>query len=164
MELQDISLEDLPLYESLYCDPRMMEHLGDAWPKERMPQKLRDVVASVEAGTAWVFKIIAKEYPERAAGSVCIWENTWQGERINEIGWMVLPEFQGRGLATQAVRALLDKAQRKGRWDVIHAFPPTPNAASNNICRKMGFTRIEECGLEWAGRLLRCNHWRLKLH
>lgn len=128
-----------------------------------MPQKLRSVVASVENGTAWVFKIIADEDSTRAAGTVCIWENSWRGERINEIGWMILPEFQGRGLATQAVRAILDKAQAERRWNVVHAFPSIDNAASNSICRKMGFSMLEECDLEWAGHNLRCNHWRLDL-
>jgi RimJ/RimL family protein N-acetyltransferase len=164
MELQTISLDDLPLYESIHCDPRMMAHLGGAWPKEQMPQKLRNNVASVEAGTAWIFKIIADENSVCAAGSVCIWENSWRGERINEIGWMILPPFQGRGLATKAVRAILDKAQSERRWDIIHAFPSTGNAASNSICRKIGFSLIEECNLEWAGHILRCNHWRLDLY
>jgi RimJ/RimL family protein N-acetyltransferase len=141
----------------------MMAHLGGAWPKERMPQKLRDNLAHVEAGTAWIFKIIADEDSNCAAGSVCIWENSWQGERINEIGWMILPSYQGRGLGAQAVRAILDKAQSERRWDVIHAFPGISNTASNSICRKMGFSMIEECAIEWAGHILQCNHWRLDL-
>ena len=33
------------------------------------------------------------------------------GEVINEIGWMVLPEFQGRGLGRSATDAILDKAR-----------------------------------------------------
>lgn len=164
MELQNISPDDLSLYESLYCDPRMMAHLGGVWPKERMPQKLRSVLETVEAGTAWVFKIIPDEDAASAAGIVCIWENSWRGESIDEIGWMILPAFQGRGLATKAVRAILDKARSERRWNVIRAFPSTINAPSNAICRKMGFSFIEECDLEWDGHTLRCNHWRLDLH
>lgn len=164
MELQNLSLDDLPLYESIFCDPRMMAHLGGAWPKELLPQKLKNNVASIEAGTAWIFKIIADGDSVCAAGSVCIWENSWQDESINEIGWMILPSFQGRGLGTQAVRAILDKAQAERRWDVIHAFPSTTNIASNSICRKIRFSLLEECDLEWAGRAFRCNHWRLDLY
>jgi RimJ/RimL family protein N-acetyltransferase len=164
MELQNISTSDLYLYESFYCDPRMMAHLGGPWPKEEMPQKLRRDVESVESGRAWVFKIIPDEASgSAAAGSVCIWENSWRGESINERGWMILSPFQGRGLASEAVRAILDKALAEGRWRVIHAFPSTTNPPSNAICRKMGFSLIEECDLEYAGHRLRCNHWRLDL-
>jgi RimJ/RimL family protein N-acetyltransferase len=164
MQLLNISLDDLPLYESFYCDPRMMAHLGGAWPSETMPEKLRRDMERVESGSAWIFKIIPDEDEPLAAGTVCIWEHSWRGEAISEIGWMILPAFQGRGLGTKAVRAILDKARSEKRWDnVIHAFPSINNVPSNGICQKMGFSRIEECDLEYAGHVLRCNHWRLEL-
>lgn len=163
MELRNITHDDLSLYESLLCDPLMMAHLGGPFSRERMPQKLKRDVESVEADRAWIFKIIPDEDANRAAGSVCIWENSWRNESINEIGWMVLPEFQGRGLATKAVRTILDMAQTEKRWTVVHAFPSTTNAASNAICRRMGFSLLEEIDLEYAGHMLRCNHWQIDL-
>ncbi len=163
MKLQSISTNDLLLYESFYCNPDMMKHLGNPWHKERMPQKLQRDVETVESGRAWIFKIIPDEDSGAAAGTVCIWEHTWNDESINEIGWMVLPQFQRRGLATQAVLAILDKARTEQRWNVIHAFPATANVASNAICRKTGFSKMEECDLEWSGSILHCTHWRTDL-
>jgi RimJ/RimL family protein N-acetyltransferase len=163
MELRNLSLDDLSLYERLHCDSQMMAHLGGPWPKERLPEKLKRDVATVEAGTGWIFKIISEEDSVGAVGSVCIWKHVWRNESINEIGWMILTPFQGRGLATKAVRAILDRARSEKRWDVVQAFPTTTNAASNAICRKMGFSLSEEVDLEYAGHMLRCNHWRLDL-
>ena len=41
--------------------------------------------------------------PDVVAGSVTLWSHDEEdGEPVTEIGWMVLPEFQGRGLATRA--------------------------------------------------------------
>ncbi|MGE5334441.1 MAG: GNAT family N-acetyltransferase, partial [Nitrososphaerota archaeon] len=37
-----------------------------------------------------------------AVGSVGYWENSWHGEDIYEIGWLVLTAFQGRGIASAA--------------------------------------------------------------
>lgn len=76
---------------------------------------------------------------------------------------MILTQFQGRGLGGRAVRAVLDKARLERRWGVVHAFLSTTNAASNAICRKAGFSIIEEVDLEIAGHMLRCNHWRFDL-
>jgi RimJ/RimL family protein N-acetyltransferase len=163
MELQTITPDDLPLYESFYCDPRMMAHLGGPWSRERMPQKLLRDVETVLSGRAWVFKVIPEGGAGRAAGTVSVWENSWRGEAVNELGWMILPQFQGRGLATRAVRAVLDKALSERRWDVVHAFPSVTNPPSNALCRKTGFSLVGECDLEWDGRVLRCNHWRLDL-
>jgi RimJ/RimL family protein N-acetyltransferase len=156
-------MDDLPLYEKIHCDPQMMEHLGGPLPREGLAEKLQRDVASTEAGETRVFVIVPGEDDGTAAGTVSIWKHASHGQSINEIGWMVLPPFQGRGLGSEAVRSVLRKARSEGRWDVVHAFPPVANARSNAMCRKMGFSKIEERDYEFRGRVLRCNHWQLDL-
>lgn len=156
-------MDDLPLYERLATDPVTMAELGGPLPREGLSDKLRGIVEDVEAGRVWYCAIVPDGQPAVEAGMVCIWNQDWEGEPINEIGWMVLPSFQGRGLATEAVRALLDRARAEGRWGVIHASPGITNGASNTICRKTGFSLVGERDIEYAGRTLRCNHWRLDL-
>jgi hypothetical protein len=76
---------------------------------------------------------------------------------------MILPEFQNRGIASQAVRAVLEKARVERKFGQIHAFPAVTNGPSNKICEKNGFTNLGECEVEFAGWGLRCNHWRIGL-
>jgi RimJ/RimL family protein N-acetyltransferase len=163
VELRPIEIGDLALYESIHCDPAMMEHLGGPLPREGLAEKLQRDAATTAAGETWVLKLILDEDRGTAAGTVSIWERTWEGRRINEIGWMVLPAFQGRGLGSEAVRAVLEKARREKRWDVVHAFPSVTNGASNAICQKMGFSNLGERDFSFHGRPLRCNIWRLDL-
>jgi RimJ/RimL family protein N-acetyltransferase len=163
MELRNLGLDDLPLYESIHCDPRMMEHLGGPLPREGLAEKLRRDVASTAAGETWILKIIPEPDTGTAAGTVVVWDHEIKGETFTEIGWMVLPEFQGRGLGSEAVRAVLRKARREGRWHVINAFPPVSNPASNAMCRTLGFSKIEEVDFQFRDRTLRCNHWQLDL-
>lgn len=163
MELRDISMEDLPMYERSLTDPDMMAHLGGPLPKEGLSEKLQGIVDEVEVGAIWFFVIVPEGEGGAGAGHICVWAHDWNGERINEIGWMVLPEFQGRGLATEALRSVLRKARSEGRWDVIHAFPSVTNAPSNVICRKTGFSKMGEVDINSWGGHLRCNHWRVDL-
>jgi RimJ/RimL family protein N-acetyltransferase len=163
MELRNISMDDLPLYESALTDPHMMSELGGPLPRQGLSEKLQGIIESVEAGTVWFYVIVPDDEGDAAAGTVCIWDHDWNGTPVTEIGWMVLPAFQGRGLASEAVRSVLRRARSESRWEVIHAFPAVTNAASNSICRRMGFSKIEECDFEYAGRVLRCNHWGLDL-
>ncbi len=94
------------------------------------------------------------------AGSVALWSHDEDGGApVTEIGWMVLPEFQGRGLAKQAVRMLLELARDDGRWGLVHAFPATTNTPSNGICRSLGFRFAGEREVTFAGRVLRSNDW-----
>jgi RimJ/RimL family protein N-acetyltransferase len=163
IELQDISLDDLELYEALRCDPEMMTALGGPQARAYMPEKLRRDVESVENGECWISKVIVGGDPDQVAGSVCIWPNTWRGEPISEVGWMILTSFQGRGIATEAVAALRQRARAELRWGVVHAFPATDNGPSNAICQKLGFSWIEECDLDWGEHKLASNHWQLRL-
>jgi RimJ/RimL family protein N-acetyltransferase len=86
------------------------------------------------------------------------------GEQISEIGWSVLPEFQGQGIAKRAVASVIDKAIRDGRWGAtLHAFPAISNIPSNAICKGLGFELLAERELIWSGALLKCNHWTFRL-
>ena len=163
MELRPIDLGDLWLYEAVHCDPLMMEHLGGPLPKEGLAEKLQRDVATTAAGETWVLKIIPDDEPDTAAGTVSIWDHVWKGDPITEIGWMVLPRFQGRGMGSEAVGLALSKARSERRWEVLHAFPNITNGPSNAICRKFGFINIGECEFEFRGRPIRGNHWRLDL-
>ncbi|OWP55972.1 MAG: hypothetical protein B2I17_08295 [Thermoplasmatales archaeon B_DKE] len=61
------------------------------------------------------------------------WETEWKGENGWETGWFVIPEFQGKGIATAAVRILIGQLARLNR-DPIFAYPSVNNEASNAMC------------------------------
>ncbi|WSK25446.1 GNAT family N-acetyltransferase [Streptomyces sp. NBC_01298] len=99
--------------------------------------------------------------PEVVAGTVTLWSHESDDGPTSEIGWMVLPEHQGRGLAKLAVRTLLEQARDEGRWGLVHAFPATGNGASNGICRSLGFRFVAGREVTFADRVLSTNHWAI---
>ena len=122
---------DLPLLERLLGDPAMMEHLGGP----ETPEKIADRQAKYEQRSDQ-FKIVTEG---EGVGWIGFWEMEWAGEKVYEMGWSVLPEFQGRGIAGQATALALEAARAEGRCRFVHASPSVDNAASNAICRKAGF-------------------------
>jgi RimJ/RimL family protein N-acetyltransferase len=160
VRLRDVELGDAGAYVRMRCDPVMMAELGGPLPREGIEDKVARDVQAAAAATDWIKMIVPDETaPEVVAGSVALWSREEDGEPISEIGWMVLPEFQGRGLGKQAVRMLLELARADGRWGLVHAFPATTNARSNGICRSLGFWFAGEREVTFAGRVLRTNHW-----
>ncbi|MEW2378305.1 GNAT family N-acetyltransferase [Micromonospora sp. NPDC047812] len=154
MLLRDVQPGDLDVYVRLRCDPAVMAELGGPQPRDRVTAQLRRDLETVRDGSAWI-KMIVPDDGAEAAGTVTLYSHGG----VSEIGWMVVPEHQGRGLAGRAVRAVLDLARADGRWGLVHAFPATTNAASNAICRSGGFVFVGEEQTEFAGRLFRTNHW-----
>ncbi|WEH31997.1 GNAT family N-acetyltransferase [Streptomyces sp. AM 4-1-1] len=164
MLLRDVEYGDVDAYVRMRCDPAMMVELGGPLPREGMEAKVQRDVQRATAGTDWTKMIVPDEAePGVVAGTVTLRPHgaDADAESISEIGWMVLPEFQGRGLGKQSVRMLLELARDDGRWGLIHAFPATSNAPSNGICRALGFRFLDEEDVPFAGRVLRTNHWAI---
>jgi RimJ/RimL family protein N-acetyltransferase len=163
MELRPWAEGDLWLIERLMGDPAMTEHLGGPESPEKLRERHERYCRIGESGTGRMFVIVVGPDWE-AAGSVGYWEREEQGQQVWETGWSVLPEFQGRGLATHATIAAADRARAEGKHRFMHAYPSVENGPSNAICRKAGFTFVGEVEFEFpVGHLMRCNDWVLDL-
>jgi RimJ/RimL family protein N-acetyltransferase len=165
VDLRPWSDGDLPLLERLMGDPAMTEHLGGPEATAKIRERHERYLRLGDSGKGRMFVIVVG--PQRlAAGSVGYWEKEWRGQRVWEIGWSVLPDFQGQGVATRATAAAVERARAEGPHRFIHAFPSVDNGPSNAICRKVGFTLQAEDAFEYppgSGHVMRCNDWRLDL-
>ena len=153
IELEPYGDTDLSLTQELELDPEVMRELGGPSAPARFPELHRIRVAD-----PLYFKIVADG---TAAGTVGVWAKAHHGAEIFETGWMVLPRFQRRGIASAGLQLLIARARSEPRIASINAFPPVTNTPSNALCRKSGFELLEEVEFIYAGRRLHCNHWKL---
>jgi RimJ/RimL family protein N-acetyltransferase len=161
--LQPWSERDLPLLQKLLGNAEMMEHLGGPESQEQILRRHQRYLHLPRSGTDHMFKVVWGP-DEAGVGSVGYWRKTWREQGVYEMGWLILPGYQGRGIATKAAAAAIEHARRAPTYRFMHAFPSVGNAASNAICRKLGFTLIEECQFEYPpGRSMTVNDWRLDL-
>ncbi len=163
VQLLPWSEDDLGLLQKLLGDPVMMKHLGGPESSEQILRRHQRYLRLQDSDTDRMFKVVWGP-KEEGVGSVGYWRKTWRDQSIYEMGWLILPEYQGRGIATEAAVAAIEQARQESRYPFMHAFPSVENAASNAICRKLGFTLVEECQVEYPpGRSMRVNDWRLDL-
>ena len=156
---------DLPLLERTLGDPIMMTHLGGPESAEKLRERHRKYIAMSIHSTAGCMFVITVGAESSSAGTIGYWEKDWDGQRAWETGWSVLPEFQGRGIATAATRLIIGLVARLRSHRYLYAFPSVSNHASNTICSKVGFTLLRESDFEYPrGSLMRCNIWQLDLH
>jgi RimJ/RimL family protein N-acetyltransferase len=123
------------LLQRLLGDPEMTRRIGG--PQSRSAIRARHeryLVADPEKHG--LFAITAGRAAE-AVGWVGYWESEWRGELVRECGWNLLPEAQGRGVATAAAALMIDDA-RTAAVTVICTpssrstmLPPTPSAAGS---------------------------------
>lgn len=141
----------------------MTRHLGGPEKPDKLAERHARYARGADAAEGPQFRIVDLRTGV-AVGWVGYWERTWKDEQVYEIGWSVLPRFQGRGIAGTATAQTIAVARFGGKHRFFHAFPSVDNAPSNAICRKLGFTIVEEVSFENPrGSFMRCNDWRLDL-
>ena len=134
----------------------MMAHLGGIESEEQIERRHARFLSSPNMFTVREGDVVV--------GSVGFWEKTWLDQEVYETGWMILPQYGGRGLATAAALEIVALARKEARFRFLHAFPNVENAASNAVCRKAGFTNQGEHTFEYPkGHFMRCNDWRVDL-
>lgn len=155
--------DDLPVLEQTLGDPESMTYLGGPESPEQLVARNAKFAALPSTGAGEMFTIVDDDTGEKL-GSVGYWDKEWRGDRVYETGWNVIRTHQGRGIATDAMTQLIARLKDKGARRYLHAFPSVENAPSNAICRKLGFTLLEETEFEYPkGSFMRCNDWRLDL-
>jgi RimJ/RimL family protein N-acetyltransferase len=142
--------------------PEMTVHLGGPESESQILARHGRFLDLPVNGTGRMFRIALPGAP--GAGSAGYWEREWHGSTVYEMGWMVLPEYQGRGVASAAVRLAAAHASAHGSRSFAHAYPKIANVASNAVCRKAGFVLLDEVDFEYPkGTFIRANDWRLDL-
>jgi RimJ/RimL family protein N-acetyltransferase len=139
-----------------------------------------EVLASIEAmspsdraevSPAWIaqMKAAASASPwthgfavvQRESGTVvgsCGYKGPPGPEAVVEIAYGMDPEYQGRGYATEAARALVAFAFGSGRVRLVCAHTRPEKNASTRVLTKCGFQRVGEVmdpedGLVWRWEL-----------
>jgi peptidoglycan/xylan/chitin deacetylase (PgdA/CDA1 family) len=140
--------DDEPLLHALLGDPAMMVHLGGP----ESPEKIAERQARYAKPDSHQFKVVVD-------GEGAGWVGYWERGDDYEAGWSILPGFQGRGIAADATRQLLQLARDRD----IHAYPGVENGPSNALCRKLGLTLLGAREFEYPpGRSMQCNDWVLE--
>ncbi|MBK7227389.1 MAG: GNAT family N-acetyltransferase, partial [Ignavibacteriales bacterium] len=77
---------------------------------------------------------------QRLIGSICLW-NLSREENKAEIGYELLPDFQGKGIAQEAMLAVLDCGFNIMLLNKIEAYTHKENSSSIKLLEKFTFVR-----------------------
>lgn len=148
--------EDLDDWARFHADEGTMRFLGGVQPRSVAWRSL-----CAMAG-AWIIRGYAMFAVEergtgRWVGRIGPWEpEGWPGR---EIGYGLLPEFAGRGYATEAARAAGDFAIDVLGWDdVIHTIHPD-NEGSIAVAKRLGATNRGPVALPAPLERMRVDCW-----
>jgi RimJ/RimL family protein N-acetyltransferase len=160
IELQAWDDSGLTLLRALNA-PHQKRYLGGPEKEEKILTRHTRYLRLDTPGATRMLRIVIDG---TNVGSIGYWERDWQGLSVYETGWEVLAAFQGQGVASRAALRLIAelKASARHRW--LYAFPSPENAASNALCRHLGFDLAGVEDFEYPpGVFAPHNAWRLDL-
>ncbi|MGJ0388314.1 GNAT family N-acetyltransferase [Microbacterium sp. CGR1] len=140
----------------------MTAHLNGVETEQQLIDRSERYLRLWRAGEARMF--VVEDEHDRPVGSIGFWYADWRGEGALEAGWFVVPEAQGRGIASGALRLLIDDARdHRGVRRFLVAFPSVTNPGSNGVCRRAGFELVGTFTEQFRGAELVMNEWVLDL-
>lgn len=85
-----------------------------------------------------LYWVITLSNTDTLIGSVCCWNFDHESDMV-EIGYEMLPEFQGKGYMKEALQAVIRFTFNNLKAAVITAFPSSDNSNSVAILKKLNF-------------------------
>ncbi|MPZ53679.1 MAG: GNAT family N-acetyltransferase [Acidimicrobiia bacterium] len=101
---------------------------------------IRDSISAWKDDKAYDYSVRWKTEPDRHIGNVSIWALTRIGH-IGEIGYWVHSGETGRGVITEACRAMVEVGFTNLHLHKINLRIAAGNTASERVADKLGFTR-----------------------
>jgi RimJ/RimL family protein N-acetyltransferase len=144
LDLRPVAADDLDAWVRLLADPEVTRllHFPEPHSPERSADLLERTIARAD-GAITEYAVRLRETGE-TAGFVGFAPRTLEWGDEVELGWTLFPAHQGKGVATEAARAL--RPLVAGR---VISLIRVENAASQNVARKLGMTH--ERDTTWVG-------------
>jgi [ribosomal protein S5]-alanine N-acetyltransferase len=109
--------------------------------ERNVPKNISDVEKFIELRNADPnpFYFIIETLPtNELAGTICLW-NINKENKYAEVGYELLPDFQGKGIMTSALREIINLAFTELDIETIVAFTHSENLSSRKLLEKFGF-------------------------
>ena len=141
LTLRPFTMEDEALVYAIASDPETTKYLY-YWARMGMTvQQDTQRFLQYAVGGWQKTPIVDREYVlVRREDGMAIGDGSIQitGEKTAEIGWILLPEYRGKGYVTEMARELLRFGFEDMQMDCIEASCDSRNAASYRVMERLG--------------------------
>lgn len=99
-------------------------------------QKINESISNKQS----LYWIISKKDTPELIGTICLW-NLDTEKDCAEIGFELLPPYQGKGFMGEAIKVVMNYAFDTMKVKTLEAWPHEENLSSKKVIEKNGFVR-----------------------
>lgn len=138
--LRPLRQDDAPVIQRRFPRWEVVRHLSAVvpwpYPADGAATHMADSLQEMALGRKCLWAIVPKGGPDELIGRIDLWPD--DGKSRDQRGFWLDPEFQGRGLMTEAADRVTDFAFRDLGWPHLWVSNATANRASARIKEKQG--------------------------
>ena len=141
--LRKLTNEDLDNIFLLDSNPEVMKYVGvpPTTEKGESARMLENIINQYQNNGTGRLAVIEKETSQFIgwSGIKLLTDEVNGFKNVYELGYRFLPEFWGKGYATESALASLDLGFNQLNADKIYAYADVDNQSSNHVLTKLGF-------------------------
>ena len=131
---------DINLATKLWANPDVMRYLGGPYTAAQIERRLQREIDNARQFGIQYWQILVKE--GGAYAGVCGLKPFKPESGEYELGFHLLPDFWGRGYASEAARASIDFAFKTIGATALYAGHHPDNDSSRTLVRRLGFEQL----------------------
>ncbi len=130
--IRELSLSDLPALYELYDKPGMTDYVEPLYDYETEPEYQKAYIENMYGFYEYGMWLVFSKETGKLIGRA--------GLEHDELGYMIAPELQNRGYATEVCRFIIDYARENTDFEELYCRIDERNEASVRLAKKLGFT------------------------
>jgi len=137
--LRQLQAQDWPLFLQLHRAPGVLDLVADPMGEAQIRQRFDErLPVWHKQSSQWLCLLISERDGGRPVG-VTGFLDAWQPHHQAEVGYLLFPEQQGRGYATESLREVVRFALDDCAYHKLTATVTAGNAGSRKVLEKVGF-------------------------
>ena len=138
--IRELSLSDLPALYELYDKPGMTDFVEPLYDYETELEYQKAYIENMYGFYDYGMWLVFSKETGKLIGRA--------GLEHNEMGYMIAPEFQNLGYATEVCRFIVDYARKNTDFEELYCRIDEKNVASVRLAKRLGFVRNGQIGNE----------------
>ena len=130
--IRELSLSDLPALYELYDKPGMTDFVEPLYDYETELEYQKAYIENMYGFYEYGMWLVFSRKTGKLIGRA--------GLEHDELGYMIAPEFQNQGYATEVCRFIIDYARKNTEFEELYCRIDERNTASVRLAKKLGFT------------------------
>lgn len=139
--------DDFDLLAELHADPEVQRYIGGAWPREAIQGRLDSYVAEQDRYGFSKWKVFLRDGTFVGRAGISFWDQNGEFE----LGYTFARAAWGRGLATEAARAVVERFFATTNEARLHGFTDAENLGSRRVLENVGMVFQGEEDLGFGG-------------